>query len=65
VTAEGWVLIIGAAGSQVVLALQAWKASRAVGSPNGLGTVHEALGTINKKMDVFCERLSTVEKKVL
>lgn len=50
-TAEGWVLIIGALGTQIGLALQAWKASRAVGTPNGLGSLHEALSTLNDKMD--------------
>jgi hypothetical protein len=62
-TAEGWVLIIGALGTQVGLALQSWKASRAVGTPNGLGTVHEALKTIDSKLGSLCERVSALEGK--
>lgn len=64
-SAEGWVLIIGALGTQLGLALQAWKGSRAIGSPNGLGTVHEALKTICGKLDALGVRVSKVEEKVL
>lgn len=62
-TAEGWVLIIGALGTQVALGLQAWKGSRAIGSPNGLGTIHEALATIDGKLDVVSDRLEAVESR--
>lgn len=56
--AEGWVLIIGAAGSQVALALQTWKASRAVGNPNGSGSVHETLSCIKATVESIDQRLT-------
>lgn len=64
-TPEGWVLVVGAAGTQAVLILQAWKAGRVVGNPNGSGSLVQKLDGIEKKMDAFCERLKTVENKVL
>jgi hypothetical protein len=45
--------------------LQAWKASRAIGTPNGLGSIHDALQTIDGKLDDFGHRLDVVERKVL
>lgn len=63
-TAEGWVLIIGAAGAQVGMILQNWKMGRAVGTPNGLGSIHDALKTMDGRLSTLCERLKAVEDKV-
>lgn len=58
-TAEGWVLIIGAAGAQAGMLLQNWKMGRAVGNPNGTGTVHETLSCIKKTVDEINGRLTS------
>lgn len=61
---EGWVLVIGAAGTQLGMLISALKTSRSVGKQNGLGTVHEALTSMDAQLKALCERLRAVEEKV-
>lgn len=57
--------IITAIGTQLVAVVKAFRCQKAtaasVGSPNGLGTVHEALKTINGKLDGLSSRVAALE----
>lgn len=63
-SAEGWVLIITAAGAQLGMLLSTLKTGRAVGSPNGLGSVHDALKSLDGRLSTLCDRLKAVEERV-
>lgn len=64
-SAEGIVLIITALSVQLLAPLLAHlKMQKTVGSPNGLGTVHEALKTVVTKVDALAECVHGIDERV-
>lgn len=57
--------LVTAVGTQLVAVVKAVRCQKqtadAIGSPNGLGTVHQALQTINGKLDSMDSRLTALE----
>lgn len=60
--------LVTALGTQIAVVIRAAKGQKAVsdsvGSPNGLGTVHEALSILDKKMDAQTSQLRNLSDRV-
>ena len=55
------VTVVGALGTQIRSTM---KLSRSIGSPNGLGSIHEAIAKMDGRLSGLCVRLEAVEEKV-
>jgi hypothetical protein len=57
--------LVTAVGSQLVAVIKAARCqketSASIGTPNGLGSVHDALRTIDGKLDGLTERVTVLE----
>lgn len=58
---EGWVLVIGAAGAQLAMLLKTWQTGKAVGSPNGSGSLHDVVKLVCEKVDKLTDRVDRLE----
>ena len=64
-SAEGLVLIITAVSVQLLApVLTHLRMQKTVGSPNGLGTLHEALHTVVEKVDAMAECVHSLDARV-